>query len=144
MLASGWTGKLTELTSLIAPELAPAELKEKQDLGEVTDAIRRYHAGELDVIDDIAVRQKSSPFRERAWDALRTVKAGEPVSYADYATLSGNPTAIRAAASACAKNAVTLFVPCHRVVRTGGAIGNYRWGVEAKQWLLDHEAAAVS
>ena len=142
VLASGWTGEVTELTPLIAPALAPAELTEKQDLGEVTDAIRRYHAGELGAVDDIVVRQKSGPFRERAWDALRTVKAGEPVSYADYATLSGSPAAIRAAASACAKNAAALFVPCHRVVRTGGSLGGFRWGADTKRWLLDHEAAA--
>jgi methylated-DNA-[protein]-cysteine S-methyltransferase len=139
VLASGWTGKVTELTSLISPTLAPAELTAKPDLGEVSDAIRRYHAGELGAVDDIVVRQKSGPFRERAWDVLRKVKAGEPVSYAGYATLTGSPAAVRAAASACAKNAAALFVPCHRVVRTGGALGGFRWGVDAKRWLLDHE-----
>jgi methylated-DNA-[protein]-cysteine S-methyltransferase len=142
VLASGWTGDVAELTPLIAPAIAPAELTVKQDLGEVSDAIRRYHAGELDAVDDIAVRQKAGTFRERAWEVLRTVKAGEPVSYADYATLAGSPAAVRAAASACANNAAALFVPCHRVVRTGGALGGFRWGVDAKRWLLDHEAAA--
>jgi methylated-DNA-[protein]-cysteine S-methyltransferase len=62
------------------------------------------------------------------------------VTYAAYATLAGNPAAIRAAASACAKNAAALFVPCHRVVRTGGALGGFRWGVDTKRWLLAHEA----
>lgn len=142
VLASGWTDRVTELTGLISPSLAPDSLTETDDLGEVGDAIRRYHAGELDAVNDIAVRQHSGPFRERAWDALRTVKPGEPVSYADYATLAGNPTAIRAAASACASNAAALFVPCHRVVRTGGALGGFRWGVDTKRWLLDHETPA--
>jgi methylated-DNA-[protein]-cysteine S-methyltransferase len=140
VLASGWTSEVADLTGLISPSLAPDELVEKAELGEVTDAIRRYHAGELDAVARIAVRQRSGPFRERAWDALRTVKPGAPVSYADYATLSGNPRAIRAAASACALNAAALFVPCHRVVRTGGALGGFRWGVDTKRWLLDHES----
>jgi methylated-DNA-[protein]-cysteine S-methyltransferase len=72
---------------------------------------------------------------------LRTVKPGAPVTYADYATLAGSPTAVRSAASACARNAATLFVPCHRVVRTGGALGGFRWGVDAKRWLLTHETS---
>jgi methylated-DNA-[protein]-cysteine S-methyltransferase len=139
VLASGWTGEVAELTSLIAPAIAPAELKERQDLGEVSAAIRRYHAGEFDAVDGIAVRQQSGAFRERAWEVLRTVKPGAPVTYADYATLAGSPTAVRAAASACARNAAALFVPCHRVVRTGGALGGFRWGVDAKRWLLTHE-----
>jgi methylated-DNA-[protein]-cysteine S-methyltransferase len=131
--------RVAELTSLIAPAIAPAELKERQDLGEVSAAIRRYHAGEFDAVDGIAVRQQSGAFRERAWEVLRTVKPGAPVTYADYATLAGSPTAVRAAASACARNAAALFVPCHRVVRTGGALGGFRWGVDTKRWLLTHE-----
>jgi methylated-DNA-[protein]-cysteine S-methyltransferase len=142
VLASGWTGEVAELTSLIAPAIAPTGLTEKQDLGEVSAAIRRYHAGELDAVDDIAVRQRSGAFRERAWDVLRTVRPGAPVTYADYAILAGSPTAVRAAASACARNAAALFVPCHRVVRTGGALGGFRWGVDAKRWLLTHETSA--
>ncbi|MFE0024567.1 methylated-DNA--[protein]-cysteine S-methyltransferase [Amycolatopsis sp. NPDC059021] len=141
VLASGWTGDVAELTPLISPSLAPGELTERRDLGPVTTAIRRYHAGELDAVDGIEVRQRSGAFRQHAWDVLRTVPAGQPVSYAGYAELTGNPAAIRAAASACARNAAALFVPCHRVVKTGGAIGNFRWGVDTKRWLLDHEAA---
>ncbi|MFD9893839.1 methylated-DNA--[protein]-cysteine S-methyltransferase [Amycolatopsis sp. NPDC059027] len=141
VLASGWTGDVAELTPLISPSLAPGELTERRDLGPVTTAIRRYHAGELDAVDGIEVRQRSGAFRQHAWDVLRKVPAGQPVSYAGYAELTGNPAAIRAAASACARNAAALFVPCHRVVKTGGAIGNFRWGVDTKRWLLDHEAA---
>ncbi|MEU4666982.1 methylated-DNA--[protein]-cysteine S-methyltransferase [Amycolatopsis sp. NPDC023774] len=142
VLASGWTADVAELTPLISPALAPATLTRRRDLGPVTTAVRRYHAGELDAVDDIEVRQRSGAFRQHAWDMLRKVPPGSPVSYAEYATLSGSPTAIRAAASACARNAAALFVPCHRVVRTGGAVGNFRWGTDAKRWLLTHEAAA--
>ncbi|MFD8494471.1 methylated-DNA--[protein]-cysteine S-methyltransferase [Amycolatopsis sp. NPDC059657] len=141
VLASGWTGDAGELSSLISPALAPASLAEAADLGDVTRAIVRYHDGELDAVSEIPVRQKSGEFRERAWDVLRTVKAGHPVSYADYATLAGNPAAVRAAASACARNAAALFVPCHRVVKSGGGLGGFRWGVDAKRWLLNHETS---
>lgn len=140
VLASGWTARIDELTSLISPSLAPGELRAKRDLGPVSKAIRRYHAGELDSVEDIVVRQRSGDFMQRAWDVLRTVPAGKPVSYADYAMLAGRPAAVRAAATACARNAAALFVPCHRVVRTGGALGGFRWGTDVKRWLLDHEA----
>jgi methylated-DNA-[protein]-cysteine S-methyltransferase len=75
-----------------------------------------------------------------AWGVLRTVEPGEPVTYTGYAALAGRPAAVRAAASACARNAAALFVPCHRVVRTGGGLGGFRWGTDVKRWLLDHEA----
>ena len=75
-----------------------------------------------------------------AWIVLRTVRGGEPLSYKEFAELSGRPSAIRGAAGACARNAVALFVPCHRILRTGGALGGFRWGLDVKRWLLTHEA----
>ena len=69
--------------------------------------------------------------------------AGEPVSYTELAARTGNPAANRAAAQACARNAAALFVPCHRVIRTDGTLGGFRWGLPAKRWLLDHEAAGL-
>ncbi|GAB2992477.1 methylated-DNA--[protein]-cysteine S-methyltransferase [Amycolatopsis acidiphila] len=140
VLASGWTADLDKLTPQISRSLVPGELREKRDLGAVSAAVRRYHGGELDAIDDIPVRQRSGEFLQHAWDVLRTVPAGKPVTYSEYAELAGRPAAIRAAASACARNSAALFVPCHRVLRIGGALGGFRWGVEAKRWLLDHES----
>jgi methylated-DNA-[protein]-cysteine S-methyltransferase len=72
---------------------------------------------------------------------LRTVPAGEPDTYAAFAARCGRPAAVRAAAGACARNAAALFVPCHRVLATGGGLGGFRWGTPVKRWLLDHEAA---
>jgi methylated-DNA-[protein]-cysteine S-methyltransferase len=66
------------------------------------------------------------------------------VTYTGYARLAGRPAAVRAAAQACARNAVALFVPCHRVVRTDGTLGGYRWGLGVKRWLLDHELAGTT
>ncbi|MEU6149380.1 methylated-DNA--[protein]-cysteine S-methyltransferase [Actinosynnema sp. NPDC047251] len=143
VLASGWTASPDDLLPQVSPSLRPAALTERRDLGQVTRAVREYHAGALDVIADVPVRQRSGEFLERAWEALRGVPAGKPVSYADYALLAGRPAAVRAAATACARNAATLFVPCHRVIRTGGAIGNFRWGADVKRWLLDHEQRAA-
>jgi methylated-DNA-[protein]-cysteine S-methyltransferase len=140
VLASGWTASLDELLPVIAPGLRPQEPLARPDLGAVTVAIRDYHDGDLTAIDDIPVRQASGVFISHAWDVLRTVPAGKSTSYTDFAALAGRPEAIRAAASACARNAAALFVPCHRITRTDGSLGGFRWGLPVKRWLLDHES----
>jgi methylated-DNA-[protein]-cysteine S-methyltransferase len=139
VLAAGWTATVVELLPQVAPGLRPAEIRTRPDLGPVTKAVRAYHDGDLAAVDQIAVRQRSGEFREHAWDVLRTVPAGKPVTYQEYAALAGRPVAVRAAAGACAFNAAALFVPCHRVVRTDGGLGGFRWGLDVKRWLLDHE-----
>ena len=140
VLASGWTADAGDLVPLIHPDLrGDGTVRDRTDLGAVTKAARAYHDGDLEAIQDVPVVQRSGDFLMHAWDVLRTVEPGEPVTYADYAALAGRPAAARAAASACARNAAALFVPCHRVVRTGGGLGGFRWGVDVKRWLLDHE-----
>jgi methylated-DNA-[protein]-cysteine S-methyltransferase len=139
VLASGWTTSVDELLALVHRSLAPATVVEG-DLGAVGEAVDRYHGGDLSVIDDVPVRQRSGPYRELAWDVLRTVPAGAPVTYTGYAEKTGRPAAVRAAAGACAFNAAALFVPCHRVLRTDGSLGGFRYGLAVKRWLLEHEA----
>jgi methylated-DNA-[protein]-cysteine S-methyltransferase len=141
VLASGWTGTADDLLPVIHPSLRPAEVVEG-DLGDVGKAIVAYHDGDLTAVDGIPVRQRSGAFLEHAWDVLRTVPAGAPVTYTEYAARSGRPAAVRAAASACARNAAALFVPCHRVLRTDGTLGGFRWGTEVKRRLLEHESGA--
>jgi methylated-DNA-[protein]-cysteine S-methyltransferase len=139
VLASGWTDDVDALLPLVHLALRPAAVRRTADLGPVSAAITRYHEGDLNAVDVVPVRQRSGPFLEHAWDVLRTVPAGAPVSYTEYAAKSGRPMAVRAAASACARNAVALFVPCHRVLRNDGSLGGFRWGLPVKRWLLDHE-----
>lgn len=143
VLASGWTADAENLRQLIHTTLRPTELRERADLGTVTKAVAAYHSGDLTIIDGITVRQISGPFLVQAWDVLRKIPAGDPVTYTAYAALSGRPAATRAAANACARNAAALFVPCHRVIRTDGTLGGFRWGLPVKRWLLDHEATAA-
>ena len=107
----------------------------------VVDKLERYFDGELSVINSIKVKQPGGEFTQAAWSAMRRIKAGRADSYADLAHSAGRPAAIRAAGSACAKNRILLIVPCHRVIKTGGAIGNYGPGVDKKVWLLRHEGA---
>jgi methylated-DNA-[protein]-cysteine S-methyltransferase len=139
VLASGWTAEPGDLVKVIHRSLRPTEVREVKDLGAVSRAVRDYHAGELGAIEGVAVRQVSGEFLVHAWDVLRKVRPGEPVTYTEYAALAGRPEAVRAAANACARNAAALFVPCHRVLRVDGSLGGFRWGLPVKRWLLDHE-----
>lgn len=140
VLASGWTAEIGELLPVIHASLRPVTVEPRTDLGDVTAAANAFHAGDVTAIDGIAVRQRSGAFVEDAWRVLRTVEPGRPVTYTEYAELSGRPAAVRAAAMACARNAAALFVPCHRVLRLDGSLGGFRWGVDVKEWLLAHEA----
>lgn len=107
----------------------------------ISDLVEEYFDGDIEAINAIAVRQPGAHFSQAAWKAMRKIKAGKVLSYADLAKRAGSPAAVRAAGTACAKNAIVVIVPCHRVVKTGGALGNYAYGLDAKEWLLRHEGA---
>jgi methylated-DNA-[protein]-cysteine S-methyltransferase len=139
VLAGGWTADLGDLLPVIHPTLRPAAVDRVDDLP-VLDVVEKFFAGDVRAIDDVVVRQRSGPFLQEAWEVLRTVPAGRPDTYAAFAARCGRPAAVRAAANACARNAAALFVPCHRVLGTGGGLGGFRWGTPVKRWLLDHEA----
>jgi methylated-DNA-[protein]-cysteine S-methyltransferase len=141
VLASGWTAELGELTGQIHPVLRPAGVEAVAGLGAISQAVEAFYAGDPAPAMAVHVLQKSGPFRSHAWDVLRLVRPGSPVTYTEYAELAGNAKAVRAAASACAFNAAALFVPCHRVIRTDGSLGGFRWGLRIKESLLEREAA---
>jgi methylated-DNA-[protein]-cysteine S-methyltransferase len=114
------------------------------DLGRFTDALAAYFAGDVKVMGTLPVSQPGGPFRQAAWKVMREVPPGEVITYSELATRAGNPRAVRAAGSACAQNLVAPIVPCHRVVRTGGNLGGYYYGLDAKSWLLEHERTAMA
>ena len=107
----------------------------------ITELISDSFDGDLAALNGVQVRQDGAVFSQSAWKVMRKVKAGKTLSYADLADRAGSPAAVRAAGSACAKNAIVLVVPCHRIVKTGGALGNYAYGLSKKEWLLRHEGA---
>ncbi len=139
VLASGWTEDVESMLRVIHPSLRPTSAERVGRLP-VLDVVTAFHEGDVTAIDGVRVRQRSGPFREAAWEALRTVPAGQPETYTAFAARCGRPAAVRAAASACSRNAAALFVPCHRVHSAGGGLGGFRWETPVKRWLLDHEA----
>ena len=93
---------------------------------------------------DLPLDVCATAFQRRVWAALSAIPRGETRSYAEVARAIGQPTATRAVAGACAANPVALVVPCHRVVRTDGGLGGYRWGAERKAQILAAEQQATA
>lgn len=89
---------------------------------------------------DLPLDMRGTAFQQRVWLALRDIPPGQTASYAEIARRIGAPSSARAVAQACASNTIAVAIPCHRVVRTGGALSGYRWGVERKRALLAKEA----
>ena len=92
---------------------------------------------------DLPLDVRGTAFQQRVWAALREIPAGTTATYADIAKKIGAPKSVRAVAGACAANALAVAIPCHRVVKSDGALSGYRWGVERKQALIDRETAAA-
>jgi AraC family transcriptional regulator of adaptative response/methylated-DNA-[protein]-cysteine methyltransferase len=87
---------------------------------------------------------RGTPFQKRVWRELVRVPWGKTYSYSEIAKKVGNPRAVRAVASACARNPIAFVVPCHRILRKNGAMGEYYWGGELKRQLLEREVGRAS
>ncbi|MCL3859471.1 methylated-DNA--[protein]-cysteine S-methyltransferase [Actinotalea sp. K2] len=120
----------------------PAAHLERDDTGlaELADGLRALARGDRPRTD-LPVDLHGTAFQARVWDALRRIPAGQTRSYTEVAEAIGAPAAVRAVASACGANPVALVIPCHRVVRSDGSLGGYRWGLEVKRRLLETEQA---
>jgi AraC family transcriptional regulator of adaptative response/methylated-DNA-[protein]-cysteine methyltransferase len=88
---------------------------------------------------DLPLDIQGTAFQQRVWKAIREIPAGMTASYGELARRIGRQSAVRAVAQACAANTLAVAIPCHRVVRSDGALGGYRWHVERKRALLERE-----
>jgi len=126
----------------LADRISPRVLHAPARLDPVARQLDDYFAGRRRRFDVPLDWRLSTGFRSTVLHHLATdVDYGRTASYAALAALAGNSRAVRAVGTACATNPLPVVVPCHRVVRSDGAIGNYAGGVEAKRTLLDLEAA---
>ena len=110
------------------------------DLGAISQSVMAYLDGDLDALDGAALDQPGQVFHQQVWEVMRQIPAGQTWTYTELATKAGRPAAVRSAASACARNLIAPFVPCHRVVRSDGTMGGYYYGTDVKRWLLMHES----
>jgi methylated-DNA-[protein]-cysteine S-methyltransferase len=126
----------------LADSISPRILSSPARLDDTARELDEYFAGHRRTFDIALDWRLSKGFRSVVLHALPDIGYGHTASYATVAQLAGNPKAVRAVGTACATNPLPVVVPCHRVVRSDGALGGYLGGVEAKQTLLGLEAAA--
>jgi len=119
------------------------ELRPASDPFGVSGRIRAYLGGDLDAIDAVRVETGGTAFQRRVWAALRRIRAGATVTYADLARAVARPTATRAVGAINGRNPVAIIVPCHRVIGKDGSLTGYAGGLWRKRWLLDHEGVVL-
>src|SRR5688572_20661279 len=132
---AGWLDKRYGLS------FAPGQIERRktQVLLEAKGALARYFAGELRALAEIPVALDGSELQRRVWKAVRAVPVGRTLNYGQLATKAKLTGAFRAVGAANGANRCALFVPCHRIVASSGALCGYGAGLEVKGWLLRHE-----
>lgn len=140
LLAAGFKG-INNLILRLSEEDFSKGIKEAKQIPSISVLIDDYFNGDLGAINSIKVRQTGAKFSQDVWKVMRKIPAGKTLSYAELAKGAGSATAIRAVGTACGNNLIAPVVPCHRIVKSGGALGNYGYGVKIKEWLLRHEGA---
>ena len=133
---AGWDGEDRGLVTAAKPPLTPRTK-------EIVSLIEAYFVGNREALDRIPADPEGTPFQLRVFKALRKVRSGRTVSYAELAERVGSPTAVRAVALCNARNPVALVIPCHRVIGSNGSLTGYGGGLNRKRWLLEHEGALL-
>lgn len=127
------------------PSVLAARGWEAGEMPHVEHAVDAWLDGDADAVTTVAVDQPGGPFFQEVWAALRSVPGGEVVSYQELAQMAGRPRAMRAVGTACARNGIAPFVPCHRVIQSGGRLGSYGFGgTSVKAAMLEHEGFRVA
>lgn len=128
--------------SALATRVSPRVLEAPGRLDEAAAELEEYFSGARRRFDLPLDRALSTGFREKVQRVLPRIDYGSTRSYKEIAELVGSPRAVRAVGTACATNPLPIVVPCHRVLRTDGALGGYIGGLDAKTALLTLERTA--
>jgi len=123
--------------------IGPTSYGDAPLLDRVEDELREYFAGIRDAFD-LTIDLPGSAFQQRVWTELRRIPYGETISYRELAERVDAGSAYRAVGRANGSNRLAVIVPCHRVIATGGGLGGYGGGLDAKRWLLDLEAGQLA
>jgi AraC family transcriptional regulator of adaptative response/methylated-DNA-[protein]-cysteine methyltransferase len=130
-----------ELVAELQAKFPQAETKQMdRELSYAVDAMVRA-MGEAPQALQLPLDVRATAFQHRVWRELQAIPRGETRTYSQVAEAIGSPKSVRAVAAACAANPVALAVPCHRVIGKDGSLTGYRWGLERKRTLLQHEGA---
>jgi AraC family transcriptional regulator of adaptative response/methylated-DNA-[protein]-cysteine methyltransferase len=129
----------TELECALRSEFPQAQITRDEDELQAHLQILLHHLERKAPHLNLPLDVQATAFQRRVWQELRAIGYGQTRTYSQVAQALGQPSAVRAVARACATNPVALAIPCHRVVREGGALAGYRWGLERKKALLKNE-----
>lgn len=130
--------KSPQSEGLINKQYGPADFPKSSKL---LDIIEQRLYSNLD-LSDLPTGQVGTQFQHAVWRHICSIPRGTVATYSEVAEAIGYPRAVRAVANACACNTVALAIPCHRIVRSDGSLGGYRWGVTLKQRLLSLERSS--
>ena len=140
LCAAGLYADEAQALAALRDEVPQAVLERDDSLLPLAEALKAHVASGAPA-PDVPLDVQATTFQARVWAALRAIPRGHTRSYRQVADEIGQPTAVRAVASACGSNRLALLIPCHRVIGSDGGLHGYRWGVERKALLLQSEMA---
>ena len=140
LIAAGFKS-LNSLQNRLSPSDKLRKIEPIEKIPKISKLIDNYFEGRLDALNLIQVRQPGAQFSQKVWKVMRAIPVGMTISYAQLAKKSGSPAAFRAAGTACGNNLIAPIIPCHRIIKSDGTLGNYGYGVAIKEKLLRLEGA---
>ena len=140
LIAAGFKS-MNSLQNRLSPSDKLRKIEPIEKIPKISKLIDNYFEGRLDALNLIQVRQPGAQFSQRVWRVMRAIPAGMTISYAQLAKKAGSPAAFRAAGTACGNNLLAPLIPCHRIIKSDGTLGNYGYGVAIKEKLLRLEGA---
>jgi methylated-DNA-[protein]-cysteine S-methyltransferase len=140
LIAAGFKS-LNSLQNRISPNDKLRKIEPLEKIPKISKLIDNYFEGRLDALNLIQVRQPGAQFSQKVWKVMRAIPVGMTISYAQLAKKAGSPAAFRAAGTACGNNLIAPIIPCHRIIKSDGTLGNYGYGVAIKEKLLRLEGA---
>lgn len=140
LIAAGFKS-LNSLQNRLSPSDKLRKIEALEKIPKISKLIDNYFEGRLDALNLIQVRQPGAQFSQKVWKVMRAIPVGMTISYAQLAKKAGSPAAFRAAGTACGNNLIAPIIPCHRIIKSDGTLGNYGYGVAIKEKLLRLEGA---
>lgn len=141
VLAVAFEGGEARALRLLRLRRGAATIVEAPAPERVRTAFIRYFAGDIEALDGLECAASGTPFQQGVWRSLRTIAAGQTLSYGALAARIGAPRAVRAVGLANGANPTPLIAPCHRVIGADGSLTGFGGGLDRKRWLLRHEGA---
>lgn len=132
------TASAEGLVSLSFTQAPLSPLPAHPVLSAAAEELHRYFQGSL-TVSTVPLVPSGTPFQKEVWSALLRVPHGTVCSYKELALAAGHPSAHRAVGTAVGRNPLAILIPCHRVIRSDGSMGNYTGGVHLKASLLELE-----